>query len=427
MNAGSITDMRDFALDDSSAELPAPARRMRDFLGGIVRAATASERREFVSCIPCRRRPGNQRCPGSIAVHKTDLPEPFIFWECTVCGDDGRIAHFKGCPYDLNPLSASHAAHDERRCNVVLTADEYRSWTSRDMLAYDLESMRAVHSAVANKRGIVVPVPENDLDALCDSTAADANHEANRKRRENLYSICDKLSGRPRQTKKRPAACSRKDRPGASSRTTVRFRDPGSAYAHGFFSATVAGPMVMPMRWLPLFLPQEHESIDELNAAAARVFTSYNHIADLLATERHRFGDATLEIARRDATGHALVEWQQGFFDAMDINPDEWQAFLSSLPRKDLLSPLAMISQFAEDPRRREWLADQDLRENLARSVAVMTVRLWEAYRDQPELYLELEPETEKPKSATVGRNAPCPCGSGKKYKRCCGSTLRVV
>jgi uncharacterized protein YecA (UPF0149 family) len=21
-----------------------------------------------------------------------------------------------------------------------------------------------------------------------------------------------------------------------------------------------------------------------------------------------------------------------------------------------------------------------------------------------------------------VGRNAPCPCGSGKKYKRCCGA-----
>lgn len=21
-----------------------------------------------------------------------------------------------------------------------------------------------------------------------------------------------------------------------------------------------------------------------------------------------------------------------------------------------------------------------------------------------------------------VGRNAPCPCGSGKKYKRCCGT-----
>jgi hypothetical protein len=25
----------------------------------------------------------------------------------------------------------------------------------------------------------------------------------------------------------------------------------------------------------------------------------------------------------------------------------------------------------------------------------------------------------------TVGRNAPCPCGSGKKYKRCCISKSR--
>jgi preprotein translocase subunit SecA len=22
-----------------------------------------------------------------------------------------------------------------------------------------------------------------------------------------------------------------------------------------------------------------------------------------------------------------------------------------------------------------------------------------------------------------VGRNDPCPCGSGKKYKKCCGAT----
>jgi len=27
---------------------------------------------------------------------------------------------------------------------------------------------------------------------------------------------------------------------------------------------------------------------------------------------------------------------------------------------------------------------------------------------------------TEKHKKSKIGRNAPCPCGSGKKYKRCC-------
>jgi preprotein translocase subunit SecA len=33
------------------------------------------------------------------------------------------------------------------------------------------------------------------------------------------------------------------------------------------------------------------------------------------------------------------------------------------------------------------------------------------------------EPEKKKPvvKGQKVGRNDPCPCGSGKKYKKCCG------
>ena len=29
--------------------------------------------------------------------------------------------------------------------------------------------------------------------------------------------------------------------------------------------------------------------------------------------------------------------------------------------------------------------------------------------------------------SRKIGRNAPCPCGSGKKYKRCCLHKLRVT
>ncbi len=32
----------------------------------------------------------------------------------------------------------------------------------------------------------------------------------------------------------------------------------------------------------------------------------------------------------------------------------------------------------------------------------------------KPETYVKTEPD--------VGRNDPCPCGSGKKYKKCCGA-----
>jgi preprotein translocase subunit SecA len=34
------------------------------------------------------------------------------------------------------------------------------------------------------------------------------------------------------------------------------------------------------------------------------------------------------------------------------------------------------------------------------------------------------EPQKKKPVKRAdkkIGRNAPCPCGSGKKYKKCCG------
>ncbi len=43
---------------------------------------------------------------------------------------------------------------------------------------------------------------------------------------------------------------------------------------------------------------------------------------------------------------------------------------------------------------------------------------------DKPEDISDVERLINPPKpiikSATIGRNEPCPCGSGKKYKHCC-------
>jgi SEC-C motif-containing protein len=44
--------------------------------------------------------------------------------------------------------------------------------------------------------------------------------------------------------------------------------------------------------------------------------------------------------------------------------------------------------------------------------------------RDERWVYVDGETPAARPvqRAATVGRNDPCPCGSGKKYKRCCGA-----
>lgn len=66
-------------------------------------------------------------------------------------------------------------------------------------------------------------------------------------------------------------------------------------------------------------------------------------------------------------------------------------------------------------------------------------LRLWEVLRENPDVLAELDDRRSKIRrvarklpaflappraaapSAPVGRNEPCPCGSGKKHKRCCG------
>jgi uncharacterized protein YecA (UPF0149 family) len=47
--------------------------------------------------------------------------------------------------------------------------------------------------------------------------------------------------------------------------------------------------------------------------------------------------------------------------------------------------------------------------------------RDWENWQQRTaERALQAERASRAPKMAKIGRNDPCPCGSGKKYKKCC-------
>ncbi len=53
------------------------------------------------------------------------------------------------------------------------------------------------------------------------------------------------------------------------------------------------------------------------------------------------------------------------------------------------------------------------------------TLPQWDAIYDketQKELYRKEKSSHTVIKAPKVGRNDPCPCGSGKKYKKCCGA-----
>lgn len=59
-----------------------------------------------------------------------------------------------------------------------------------------------------------------------------------------------------------------------------------------------------------------------------------------------------------------------------------------------------------------------------AKAEWLYTLPQWDALltpERRKELYKEQKSSTTIVKDKKIGRNDPCPCGSGKKYKYCCG------
>ena len=75
-----------------------------------------------------------------------------------------------------------------------------------------------------------------------------------------------------------------------------------------------------------------------------------------------------------------------------------------------------------EDPEMRPKPITPDKREQ---AIALMAAGLMSAYkyfRKEREGNLGVHAPESRRSNPKVGRNDPCPCGSGEKYKKCCGS-----
>lgn len=109
--------------------------------------------------------------------------------------------------------------------------------------------------------------------------------------------------------------------------------------------------------------------------------------------------------------------WVEGFVQAMDLAPGGWRRIASSDDAgcKAALKGIAKLHAIANGEarlsRRKEerWTAE-------APDLIPIWVECLHAWR------LENDPgRPVPPRPGKVGRNDPCPCGSGKKYKKCCG------
>lgn len=185
----------------------------------------------------------------------------------------------------------------------------------------------------------------------------------------------------------------------------------------GFLTGIAIGPdLIMPSEWLPVIWGGEKPVFDDAAQAQAIIGTIMNRYNEILGQVAER---AVAPIIMETPGGDVIaVDWAEGFMRAVALRPLAWKPLLTSETNMTLMLPiLALCCDEDGEP-----LLDlpQDIEDSLFTEAGdiipacVLDIAdYWRATRTAP---------TRQSSAAKTGRNDPCPCGSGKKFKKCCGA-----
>jgi uncharacterized protein len=194
----------------------------------------------------------------------------------------------------------------------------------------------------------------------------------------------------------------------------------------GFLTGVIVSPdLLLPSDWLDAIWGEDDPAFDdEANAETVigAVMAHYNAIIAALDA-----GFAQLEakqpitafrplfLTEPDKPQHSVVRlWARGFGKAMRLSPDGWCSIAED---ERLLPVLSPFTGFLENNDPAFVPADNidELLDEAAADIPRATVLL-------RKISQFTQQNRKGRRSTKFRRNDPCPCGSGRKFKRCCGA-----
>lgn len=120
-------------------------------------------------------------------------------------------------------------------------------------------------------------------------------------------------------------------------------------------------------------------------------------------------------------------DWSIGFLRGIDFSSGEWVDFLNDEEKGGSAVPiLALANEHNPDPKLRPYEApiSSEQRETLLTALSAGVMKIFHYFSEYREFNARLAKESGviKRGGPKIGRNSPCPCGSGKKYKKCCAN-----
>jgi len=194
----------------------------------------------------------------------------------------------------------------------------------------------------------------------------------------------------------------------------------------GFLTAVVSGlQMVPPSRWLPSIWGDDEQiwdSEDQFRLIMSLLMRHMNGIAGMLLESPEDFEPIFLSREVKGKEFLVVDEWCEGYLRGVSLSSAQWNKGGEKI--RSLLEPIALFASAAMDDERDRLPMEQIEALQQAITPAVREIHhFWMARRPKSGRIVADEPEGR----IKVGRNQPCPCGSGKKFKRCCGSPVRLV
>jgi len=190
----------------------------------------------------------------------------------------------------------------------------------------------------------------------------------------------------------------------------------------GFLTGIIVSPVLLPPgRWLR----QIWAGDDNEGKPAFADSQGFQHFMDMVMRHYHQIlasldrpgeYEPVLEIDTR--TEETLWEmWIEGFGQAMDLAPEGWGRIEADDDTgcNAALTGIRTLRAFANGETRLNQ-EEEDSWDKKAPALIPIWVEILHQWR------VDNDPHRPAPITrAKIGRNDPCPCGSGKKYKKCCG------
>lgn len=199
----------------------------------------------------------------------------------------------------------------------------------------------------------------------------------------------------------------------------------------GYLHAIAIGPQtIMPKQWLPKVWGEDTammppmDNIDQLNHILGLVMRHYNSII-------HGFEQSPPEVLPCwDTQQYDIGEfedaemWAYGFTEGVQLNRAAWKPLFDTEKGQQWYRPIGLLGESGFSTDQDELTRTPQQREELAQQIEDGLVNIhafWVPLRKA--IY---ERELSQRLRTKVGRNDPCPCGSGKKFKKCCGSASEL-